>query len=321
LVAHRALGHPQPFFAPIAAAIALSTSHMQRSRRIVQMMIGVLLGIGVAEILVAAIGTSTVALGVIVFVSMLVASMLGLGFVGEGMMFVNQAAASAILVVALRGHGIGAERALDALIGGAMALLVGVVLFPAAPLPRLRNAERAVLTSLASVLERVGELLRDGERAPPDWTLAMGYEIHQQLGALAQARTTARANVRIAPRRWPLRAIVDAEEQRIARLDLLANTVLSLMRAATGALDDGESLPPSLRGEIAALATAIGSLAGTPQPWPRELVREIGEIANRAIEQAAAQRVDRVPVIMSLVRAGARDLVELLKAEPPAAVG
>jgi hypothetical protein len=50
-------------------------------------------------------------------------------------------------------------------------------------------------------------------------------------------------------------------------------------------------------------------------------VREIGEIANRAIEQAAAQRVDRVPVIMSLVRAGTRDLVELIKAEPPAAVG
>ena len=47
LVAHDLLGHAQPFFAPIAAAIALSTSGVRRGRRILQMVGGVMLGIGV----------------------------------------------------------------------------------------------------------------------------------------------------------------------------------------------------------------------------------------------------------------------------------
>jgi uncharacterized membrane protein YgaE (UPF0421/DUF939 family) len=153
-VAHRVLGHPQPFFAPIAAAVAMSTNYFGRSRRAVQMVVGVLLGIGVAEVLSGLFGTSTIALGAIVMVTMLVALAVGGGFVGEGMMFVNQAAGSAILVVALTRHGTGAERAVDALVGGGAALLVGVILFPAAPLPRLWGAERAVLDSLADALER-----------------------------------------------------------------------------------------------------------------------------------------------------------------------
>src|SRR5437763_7154240 len=69
LIAHRLLGHPQPFFAPIAAAISLSTSRIQRSRRIVQMVIGVLLGIAIAEVLVALTGTSSAALALIVLVT------------------------------------------------------------------------------------------------------------------------------------------------------------------------------------------------------------------------------------------------------------
>jgi len=99
-VAHGLLGHPQPFFAPIAA-ISLSTSAIQRSRRIAQMVVGVLLGIGVAEILHGPLGDSTAALGAIVLITMAIALAAGVSFFGDGMMFPNQAAASAILVVTL----------------------------------------------------------------------------------------------------------------------------------------------------------------------------------------------------------------------------
>jgi uncharacterized membrane protein YgaE (UPF0421/DUF939 family) len=134
LIAHRALGHPQPFFAPIAAAISLSTSHIQRSRRIAQMVAGVLLGIGIAEVLTPLLGVSTAALGVIVLVTMVLTIAVGFGFFGDGMMFPNQAAASAVLVVAVHKHGTGAERAIDVLVGGAVAFVLGVGLFPANPL-------------------------------------------------------------------------------------------------------------------------------------------------------------------------------------------
>lgn len=130
LIAHDVLGHPQPFFAPIAGAISLSTSPIQRSRRIAQMVAGVLLGIGVAELMQPLLGESTAALGLTVLVTMAVALAAGASFFGDGMMFPNQAAASAVLVITLHRHGTGAERAVDAVIGGGCALLIGVGLFP-----------------------------------------------------------------------------------------------------------------------------------------------------------------------------------------------
>ena len=129
-VAHRLLGHPQPFFAPIAAAVAMSVNYFGRGRRAVQMVIGVLLGIAIAESMLKLFGANTVVLGVTVLITMWIALVVGAGFIGEGPMFVNQAAGSAILVVALQRHGTGAERAVDALVGGGVALLVGLVPVP-----------------------------------------------------------------------------------------------------------------------------------------------------------------------------------------------
>jgi uncharacterized membrane protein YgaE (UPF0421/DUF939 family) len=311
-VAHRLLGHPQPFFAPIAAAVAMSTNYFGRSRRAVQMIVGVLLGIGVAEVLASLFGTSTIALGAIVLVTMLVALAVGGGFVGEGMMFVNQAAASAILVVALRRHGTGAERAVDALVGGGTALLVGVILFPAAPLPRLWQAERAVLDSLADALEHASRQLERGEPPASEWTLAAGYHIHDRLGGLAEARARAKGNVRIAPRRWRLRAIVAAEDRRIARFDLLANAVLSLVRAMVLGLQDGQPLPAWLTERIDTLTTMLRELARTPQPWPPELVREVSAAAREAIGGGPVAQVDRVPAVSAILRATGRDLAAVV---------
>jgi uncharacterized membrane protein YgaE (UPF0421/DUF939 family) len=315
LFAHRVLGHTQPFFAPIAAAISLSTSHVQRSRRIVQMVVGVLLGVGVAELLVAVLPSGTVALGVIVLVTMLAALLFGAGFVGEGMMFVNQAAASAVLVVTVHRHGTGAERAIDVLVGGLSAFLIGVLLFPAQPLPRVYTAERAVLAELAAALGVVAERLGGGGVIEPGFTMQAGYTIHELLGRLAMARSTARMNVRIAPRRWRLRAVVEREDMRIARLDLLANAVLSLVRATTRALDDAEPVPPALAEQLVAVGDAVQRLAGTRQPWPASLLADVDAVAGAAIEHVQAQRVSRVPVIGSILRSTARDLRELIRTD------
>lgn len=314
--AHTVLGHAQPFFAPIAAAISVSIAHSRRSLRIVQMVVGVLLGIGVSVVLSSVLGVGTISLGIIVFVTMVVAVVVGAGFVGQGMMFVNQAAASAVLVVALHRHGTGAERGLDAVIGGASAFLVGVVLFPAPPLPRLRAVERDVLRSLAGALGHVSELLRRREPPEPGWTLAMGYDIHVQIARLADAREIARLNVRVAPRRWRLRGAVAAEDRRIAGLDLLANGVLSLVRTSSAALHEDAELPEPLVRHVAELASALERLATTEQPWPPELVREVEDIADRAVHRVAEGSIDAAPVIAAIVRATGRDVGRLLSAPP-----
>jgi uncharacterized membrane protein YgaE (UPF0421/DUF939 family) len=313
LIAHRLLGHPQPFFAPIAAAISLSTSHIQRSRRIAQMVAGVLLGIGIAELLTPLLGVSTTALGVIVLVTMLVTIAVGVGFFGDGMMFPNQAAASAVLVVAVHKHGTGAERAVDVLVGGAVALILGVGLFPAQPMSVLADAESDVLRTLAAKLGEVVEILRSGRDATDEWTQQTGHAIHRQLAALARARATARVNVRVAPRRFHLRPAVDAEVERTGRLDLLANAVLSLIRAATLRSDGRQAPPAELRETIAALAEGLSDLAAAERPWPPALLADVQRRADNAIALAGERQVDPDQVVASILRAAARDLVAVIE--------
>lgn len=312
-VAHRLLGHAQPFFSPIAAAIAMSTSYFGRSRRALQMVVGVLLGIGIAELLAAPFGAGSVALGLIVLLTMLVARLVGGGFFGEGMMFVNQAAVSAILVLTVRRHGTGAERALDALIGGGIALLVGVIVFPSAPLPRLWAAERALLESLADTLEQLSQRLQQDQPPGAQWMLLAGYRIHERLAALAQARARAQSNVRIAPRRWRQRPLVEAEDRRIGRYDLLANGILGLVRATGEGAERGAPLPDRLTGEIEALAAALRKLGGAPQPWSPQLVAEIQGFAGRVVEGTPDAPVDYLPAVTAVLGSTAGDLAAITR--------
>jgi uncharacterized membrane protein YgaE (UPF0421/DUF939 family) len=314
VLTHNALGHAQPFFAPIAAAISLSANNVRRGRRILQMLAGVMIGIGVGEAATWVMGTSWLSISVTVLVTMVVATSLAVGFFGEGVMFVNQSASAAVLVVALHRHGTGSERAVDALIGGGVAAVIGVGLFPPHPLRVMRRAEREVLRSLAGVLRRMAELFAAATPAEAGWTAAAAMDIHIQLGALASARATARAIARVAPRRWRMRGDVVAEEERIGRLDLLANAALSLLRVGTDALQEGETIPPPLRESVAALAAALDELARAPQPWPPALREEVAQRVRESLVVSADAAAPRAPVLASAARAAARDVLAIARA-------
>ena len=81
---HNVLGHAQPFFAPIAAAVSLSASTVLRSQRALQLITGVALGIGVG-VGVAAVAEGPVAIGVAVLIAMCAALAVGGGFFGHGL--------------------------------------------------------------------------------------------------------------------------------------------------------------------------------------------------------------------------------------------
>lgn len=308
LVAHKGLGHAQPFFAPIAAAVSLSTSRIQRFRRIVQLVGGVLLGIGIAELLSSAIGISTVSLGVVVFVTLAIAVAGGAGFFAGGMMFANQAAASAILVVTLHKHGTGGERAIDALVGGGVSMVLGVLLFPAHPITLLRDAERRLLAELAATVEQTVGVMCGRLELGVEWSMVRGVAVHARVSELASARETALANVRIAPRRWRLRSTVAAEAARLARFDALADVVLAMARSASRAHETSESFSPMLCDEMAALGDGIRELAVTRQPWPEPVLNNIQTATERILARATSEPVDYGVVVAALLRTAAVDL-------------
>jgi uncharacterized membrane protein YgaE (UPF0421/DUF939 family) len=234
-LAHDVLGHPQPFFAPIAAAVSLSVSNVLRAQRAIQMMIGVTLGIGIGTLVQGLLGPGATAITVAALIALCVAVFIGHGYIGHGMMFANQTVISAILVLALYRTNVGFERIYDALIGGVVAIVFAVFLFPANPLQVLRSARIGVLGVLQGVLSRAADLAAGRREAPPDWPLSAVDRVDEQLGGLIEARTTARQVVRVAPRRWGLRDSVRAADHQAVHVALLAGSVLQLARAVAPA--------------------------------------------------------------------------------------
>ena len=240
-VAHDVLDHRQPFFAPVAAAVCLSASNVLRGIRAVQMMIGVALGIGIGALVQGPLGTGSVGMAVAVFIALSVAVSFGHGFIAQGLMFVNQTAVSAILVLALSRSGVVYERLFDAVIGGGLALVFAILLFPANPLTVLHDARDGALATLHDILDRTADIVAGSTAVPPGWPSPAVDRMHEQLGGLIQARTTAHQVVRVAPRRWGARGSVRVADAQAAQVAQLAVSVLQLaresllpLRSATG---------------------------------------------------------------------------------------
>ncbi len=90
--------HGDPFFAPIAAVVALNTARGRRGVNTVQLLVGVVLGIGVGELVLLALGGGYGTLALAVCCSMLLARA-----AVDSPLVVAQAAASAILTVTSAG--------------------------------------------------------------------------------------------------------------------------------------------------------------------------------------------------------------------------
>ena len=160
LVAHDLVGHERPFFAPIAAVISLGVSLANRTRRAVELVVGVSLGVLVADLLISVIGSGWWQITEITVVVILAVA--AAVFFDGGSLLVNQAGASAVLVATLLppGQAGGLDRCVDALIGGGVGLAVAAVL-PTDPVGPVRRTSRALLDELAAVLRGVADALRD----------------------------------------------------------------------------------------------------------------------------------------------------------------
>ena len=154
-IAHDLLGHRDPFFAPITAAVCLSASNLFHAQRAVQNISGVALGIVLGAAVQALLGTESIGIAVAVLVTLCIAVLLGRGVIGQGLTFANQAASSAILVMALSNGDHLFQRLQEALIGGGLAVVFSLLLLPANPLTVLRNARIGVLGALRDILAKL----------------------------------------------------------------------------------------------------------------------------------------------------------------------
>jgi uncharacterized membrane protein YgaE (UPF0421/DUF939 family) len=101
-----------------------SVSLGERLRRVIELIVGVAIGVGVGDLLISRIGTGPWQIALVVALAMSVAVLLDCGAVGT-----VQAAVSAILVSTLYvpGDAAGINRVVDGLIGGGTGLLAAGV--------------------------------------------------------------------------------------------------------------------------------------------------------------------------------------------------
>jgi uncharacterized membrane protein YgaE (UPF0421/DUF939 family) len=196
-VAHDLIGNSAPFFAPIAAVITLAVSVGQRLRRTVELVIGVALGIAVAELLIMLIGSGPWQIGLIVALAVIAAVA-----VGGGAALVVQSGASAVLVATLTPTG-GAPygRFVDALVGGLVGLSVMALLLPLNPLTVVRRAAEPALRVLADGLHDVAATLETRDTEGAERALDRLRAAEADFAAFAEAAEAAQENSILAPAR------------------------------------------------------------------------------------------------------------------------
>ncbi|MQA16731.1 MAG: aromatic acid exporter family protein [Pseudonocardiaceae bacterium] len=250
LVATELIGHDRPFFAPIAALISLGVSHNQRLRRAAELMVGVAVGIAVAELLVGVIGSGTWQIALVVALAMALAVLLD-----GGPVITIQAGASAVLVAALLPSG-GVSRAVDALVGGAIGLGVAAVL-PADPLTGARRQLRALLAELVDGLRSLAAALAGRDEAAVLAALSRARETQPTVNELRSALLAGEEIATFAPLRRRNRARLQRIDVAGVRADYALRNLRVLARRALAALREGEQLSTALPQRLEELAGAV----------------------------------------------------------------
>ena len=147
VIAKYGLDHQQPFFAPVAAVIALNASLGERGINAVRLLQGVVTGIVAGELVLNLIGSGWAALGLATFAATAVARA-----TGGARIVIAQAAVGAILIVAISDAEAGPARLIDALVGASVALIFSQLLFTPEPVTLVRRAEAAALKEMAKGL-------------------------------------------------------------------------------------------------------------------------------------------------------------------------
>ncbi len=308
LVATELLGHQLPFFAPVSAIVTLGLTVGQRTRRALEIGIGVTLGIFVGDLLVLWLGTGAAQLALVLATTMVVALALG-----SGPLFVQQSAVSAALVVTIQPPEGAFEfsRSLDAVVGTSLALLVHLLVVPTDPLKDVRRAAGPLLEELSETLLDIATALERRDVPATEAALLRARRMDERTSAFTEAVVAGRETASISPPRRRARAPLIAYAEAAAQIDLAIRNVRVLARGAMRVARFDDHAPPGLGDAIRALAEAaraLGPAIGDPlgAAAVREAALRAAAGATLALEQTGNLSV---ATIVSQVRFTAVDLL------------
>ncbi|MFC0439804.1 aromatic acid exporter family protein [Kutzneria buriramensis] len=285
LVATDLVGHTQPFFAPAAAVTCIGVALGQKLRRVIELVVGVSVGVGVGDVLISRIGTGTWQIVLVVVLAMAAAVLLD-----GGAVIALQAGTSAVLIATLAPPTTtgGFDRMIDALIGGALGL-IAIALFPPDPLNLAHRHGRVVLGELAGVLRAIGEAVPERDTVAAAAALSRARASQKAIDEFKTALVTSAEVTTIAPIRWRNRSQLDRYRAASGPVDLAVRNTRVLARRALAVLRDGEEPPSKLPYVLDGLANAVDALRD-------ELARGVDPVRTRALLRTTAAETDQLLV-------------------------
>ncbi|GAB3199779.1 FUSC family protein [Nocardioides hungaricus] len=320
-VAADVLGHPSPFFAPVAAVVALGTSYGQRLRRVVEVTVGVAVGVFLADLLVVWLGSGGWQIGLIVALAMSAALLLA-----GGPLFVTQAAVQSIVIAGLAvGPSQAFTRWTDALIGGAVALVAATVV-PAAPLRRPREQAAVVVRKISALLRAAGEVMADGESDRAMELLADARSTDYLIRELQDAADEGLSVVESSPFRVRHRAGLRKMAELVDPLDRALRSTRVLVRQTAVAAYRRRPVPRAYSLLALDLADAADEVAGEladnrlatdAQPALLSVADATGQVDRTDVLAAEAVLAQLRSVVVDLLMVTGMDQLESTDALPP----
>lgn len=310
VLAKDVIGHPKPFFAPVSAIIALGVVLDSRTRRAFEIVLGVAVGVAVADAVVLALGAGWWQIALVVALAMTVAVVLG-----GRRVIIGQAATSAVLVATISvPSSFNFTRPVDALVGGTAALVVHLVILPVDPRWLVRRRLGPLLADLASVLDRVASAVATGNRDAAEDVLLAARDLDGPTAAYAHAVDVGLETATLAPLRRSRRPELQRHAIAARHLDLAVRNVRVLARGAVRAVDLEANVPDD---EIVALGELSAAVRGLPPAIEhatgaaeaRRRALDAADHATRAFEQTGNLSLS---VLTGQIRSVATDLLRAI---------
>lgn len=255
LIAEQLLGHEAPIFASVAALIAVGFSKEPRLRKVLEVAIGCTLGILLADVLLHLFGPGTLTAVVVVFLAVMLAR-----FLDPSPVLAMQMGLQSLLVVMLPAPDESVlgpfTRSADALVGGATALLI-TLLIPKDPRGEPIRALHKVAAELTRALRETATGLRNSDSREAWHGLIRARGIQAQMDELADELTSSKELVVFAPTQRRHRPYVRRLEKVADKLDLAVRSLRVVNRRAVSAIDQASLSDPA----TATLARVTNELA------------------------------------------------------------
>jgi uncharacterized membrane protein YgaE (UPF0421/DUF939 family) len=307
-IAKDLLGHRQPFFAPVAAIVALGLSFGQRLRRVTEVVIGVAIGVFIGDLFVQLFGSGVWQVAVVAMVSMSLAALLG-----AGILMVTQAGVQAVIITTLVAQpGAALGRWLDAVVGGAIALLAATIV-PASPLRKPRAQAASVVADIAAVLHDTVRALRQRDDVLARTTLQRARDSERGLDELRSLSAEGIAVVRLSPFRRRDLPGVQAIADLLEPLDRAIRNIRVLVRRASVAVWNDEPVPPSYVDLVSDLADVTDDIAAElrERRLPVAARDPLAAIGRESSATAGAHPTLSAEVMRAQVRSTVVDLLML----------